>query len=101
MLRIARLAAAASSYAVTGQAAGLARSLTNAAAPGALVVTGINAELVRVSSSQLAASPGVFLLTGTAAALSRSLPIAASVGAVAITGQSVELLAPRRRVLIF
>lgn len=84
------LTAETGSFALAGNAAGLAASRQLAAAAGSFALAGIDAGLKR--GYPLVASAGTFALTGQAAALKADRGLAAGAGAFALTGIDVGLV---------
>lgn len=88
------LAAAAGSFALTGQTATLAVKMP--AAAGSFALTGNAAALT--AARKLTAAAGAFVLTGNAAALSHGYILPAAAGSFALTGQPAALPVTRRLV---
>lgn len=87
------LTAAAGSFTLSGQAAGLKRSRRLSAASGALVLTGRSALLTR--GRRYVANAGTFALVGQSAGLKAQRAITGGAGAVALTGFAVGLRVTR------
>lgn len=87
------LTAAAGSFTLSGQAAGLKRSRRLSAAAGALVLTGRTALLTR--GRRYIANAGTFALVGQSAGLKAQRAITGGGGAVALTGFAVGLRVTR------
>lgn len=84
------LTAAAGSYAVTGVAAGQRRTYALAAAVGAYTLTGVAAGLAR--GLRLSGAAGAYVLTGNAAAMRRGAKLVAAAGTYTLTGGDVAFL---------
>jgi hypothetical protein len=82
------IGAAAAAYAVTGNAAGMAKVASLLASVGTFAITANDASLSRVRS--LAASTGVFTVTGIDAIMSTKL-LSAAAGSFTVTGNAATL----------
>lgn len=83
------LTAGSASYAVTGTAAGLARSRIMAGASGSYALLGTAAAFAK--GKRIAADTAAYAQTGTAAAFSRTRNMAAASAAYALTGTNAGL----------
>lgn len=83
------LTAAAGSYSVSGQAAGLNSTRTLTAAAGSYAVSGQNAGTIY--GRTLTASAGSYSLSGQAAALRSARSLTATAGAYTVSGQAANL----------
>lgn len=92
------LSAASGSFALTGQAAGLAVNRTLSAASGSYSLTGQNATLTYTPTSTatytLAAASGSFAVSGQDVVLAYNRVLSAANGSYLLTGQNATLVGP-------